>query len=73
MIVTIDGPSGTGKSTVARELARRLKFSFFDTGALYRSLAWWMLEEGVEVVEALSSFVFKIEGSQEKKDTLWEK
>jgi cytidylate kinase len=44
MIVTIDGPSGTGKSTVARLLACKLGFSFFDTGAMYRALAWWILQ-----------------------------
>jgi len=35
MIITIDGPSGTGKSTVAKEVAKRLSFTFFDTGAMY--------------------------------------
>lgn len=39
MIVTIDGPAGAGKSTVARELARRLGFEHLDTGAMYRSVA----------------------------------
>jgi len=39
MIVTIDGPAGAGKSTVARELARRLGFRFLDTGAMYRTVA----------------------------------
>lgn len=38
-IVTIDGPAGAGKTTVSRELARRLSFSYVDTGALYRGLA----------------------------------
>jgi len=41
MIITIDGPSGTGKSTTARCLAQRLGFAFFDTGALYRSFAYF--------------------------------
>lgn len=39
MIVTIDGPAGAGKSTVARELAVRLGFRFLDTGAMYRAVA----------------------------------
>lgn len=39
MIVTIDGPAGAGKSSVARTLAKRLGFDFLDTGAMYRALA----------------------------------
>jgi cytidylate kinase len=39
MIVTIDGPAGAGKSSTARELARRLHFQFLDTGAMYRAVA----------------------------------
>src|SRR5271170_4234060 len=38
MIITIDGPAGTGKSTVAQEVARRLGFDFLDTGAMYRAV-----------------------------------
>jgi len=40
MIVTIDGPAGAGKSSVARALAKRLDFRFLDTGAMYRALAY---------------------------------
>ena len=40
MIVTIDGPAGAGKSTIARALAERLGFRFLDTGAMYRAVAW---------------------------------
>lgn len=40
MIVTIDGPAGSGKSTTAKALARRLGFRFLDTGALYRAVAY---------------------------------
>jgi CMP/dCMP kinase len=39
-VVTIDGPAGAGKSSAARELARRLGFRLVDTGAMYRALAW---------------------------------
>ncbi|MEW5736603.1 MAG: (d)CMP kinase [Thermodesulfobacteriota bacterium] len=46
-IVTIDGPSGAGKTTVSRELARRLGFSYVDTGALYRGLAVMAKRAGV--------------------------
>lgn len=47
MIVAIDGPAGSGKSTVARGLAARLGFRYLDTGAMYRALTWLALEEGV--------------------------
>lgn len=46
MIVTIDGPAGAGKSTIARALAQRLGFRFLDTGAMYRAVAWAALERG---------------------------
>lgn len=47
MIVAIDGPSASGKSTVARRLAQRLNLRFLDTGAMYRAVAWVALERGV--------------------------
>ena len=47
MIVTIDGPAGAGKSSVARELAERLGFCFLDTGAMYRAVAWAAARQGV--------------------------
>lgn len=46
-VVTIDGPAAAGKSTAARELARRLGFRLVDTGALYRGLAWAVRNAGV--------------------------
>jgi cytidylate kinase len=49
LIVAIDGPAGAGKSTVARGLAERLGFRYLDTGAMYRALAWFALEEGVDL------------------------
>lgn len=47
MIVTIDGPAGAGKSTIARALARRLGFRFLDTGAMYRAVALAAIRRGV--------------------------
>lgn len=47
MIVAIDGPAGSGKSTVARALSERLGFSHLDTGAMYRALTWLAVREGV--------------------------
>lgn len=48
MIVTIDGPAGAGKSTVARGLATKLGFLYLDTGAMYRALTWLACERGVD-------------------------
>jgi len=47
MIVTIDGPAGTGKSTAARRLAERLEFRYLDTGAMYRAIALACLRSNV--------------------------
>jgi len=49
MIVAIDGPAGSGKSTVAFEIARRLGFVHLDTGAMYRALTWLAARDGVDV------------------------
>ncbi len=46
-VVTIDGPAGAGKSTTAREVARRLGYRYLDSGALYRALTFALLAEGV--------------------------
>ncbi len=48
MIITIDGPAGAGKSSVARALARRLGFRFLDTGAMYRAVALAGLRRGLD-------------------------
>ncbi len=47
MVITIDGPAGAGKSSVARELARQLGFQFLDTGAMYRAVGYLALQQGV--------------------------
>ena len=49
MIVAIDGPAGSGKSTVARGLAQRLGFRYLDTGAMYRALTLLALEDGADL------------------------
>lgn len=49
MIVAIDGPAGSGKSTVASMLARRLGFSYLDTGAMYRALTWVARRDGLDL------------------------
>lgn len=51
-VVAIDGPAGSGKSSVSRETARRLGFGFLDTGAAYRALTWWVLDRGIDPDDA---------------------
>jgi CMP/dCMP kinase len=49
IVVAIDGPSGSGKSSTSRGVAARLGLRYLDTGAMYRAMTWWMLREGVDV------------------------
>jgi cytidylate kinase len=51
-VVAIDGPSGTGKSTVSRRLARALGACYLDTGAMYRAVTWAVLDRGVDPGDA---------------------
>jgi cytidylate kinase len=52
VVVAMDGPSGSGKSSTARGVARRLGLRYLDTGAMYRAVTWWMLQHGVDVDDA---------------------
>jgi cytidylate kinase len=54
LVVAIDGPSGSGKSSVSREVARRLRLAYLDTGAMYRAAAWWCLHQGLELTDRVS-------------------
>ena len=49
LTIAIDGPSGSGKSSVSRAVARRLGIGYLDTGAMYRALTWWCLERGIDL------------------------
>ena len=49
LVVAVDGPSGSGKSSVCREVARRLGLRYLDTGAMYRALTWWVLDKGADL------------------------
>ena len=52
MIIAIDGPSGAGKSSVSKAVAKNLGFNCLDTGAMYRSIAWYALEHGLQLDDA---------------------
>jgi cytidylate kinase len=49
MIITLDGPAGTGKSTIAKKLSEKLHFYHFDSGALYRAITWYVLEKKINI------------------------
>lgn len=52
LIIAIDGPAGAGKSTVARKLARQLDYTFINTGAMYRAVAWKAATSGIPLDDA---------------------
>ncbi|HYO40909.1 MAG TPA: (d)CMP kinase [Nocardioidaceae bacterium] len=52
VVVAMDGPSGSGKSSTARLVAARLGLRYLDTGAMYRAMTWWMLEHGIDPDDA---------------------
>jgi cytidylate kinase len=68
MIITIDGPAGTGKSSVAKKVAQALDFDYFDTGALYRCFTLFILDLKIEpsdhkkVIDLIPKFKFEISG-----------
>ncbi|MFC0556151.1 (d)CMP kinase [Planotetraspora thailandica] len=47
----MDGPSGSGKSSASRGVARALGLRYLDTGAMYRAITWWMLQQGVDLAD----------------------
>ena len=66
IVVAIDGPAGSGKSSVSKAAARKLGFAYLDTGAAYRAVAWHVLNEAVDpsdeaaVIESLEDFGYVI-------------
>ena len=65
MVIAVDGPSGSGKSSISKESARRLGFNFLDTGAMYRSLTWFCIEgkltEEESIIGKISHHDFNLE------------
>jgi cytidylate kinase len=51
LVIAVDGPAGSGKSTAARGVARALGLRYLDTGAMYRAVTWWLLERGLDTTE----------------------
>ena len=70
-VITLDGPAGSGKSTIAKRIAKRLGYAFLDTGAMYRAATWWALHQGVDMndAEALLDSTQAIPLVMEERDT----
>jgi cytidylate kinase len=51
-LITIDGPSGVGKSTISRKVAAHYGFTYLDTGAMYRAVAWYLRKHDVDIEDA---------------------
>jgi len=54
MVVAVDSPAASGKSTVSRSAAKMLGFNYVDTGAMYRSITWKAIEEGLDVEDTIA-------------------
>ena len=54
LVIAVDGPSGSGKSSAARGAAIALRLRYLDTGAMYRAVTWWMLEHEVDLADTES-------------------
>ena len=65
MVIAVDGPSGSGKSSISKESANRLGFKFLDTGAMYRSVTWFCITENLDeedlIIERINNKDFKLD------------
>jgi len=65
MVIAVDGPSGSGKSSISKESANRLGFNFLDTGAMYRSVTWFCVTENLDkedlIIERINNEGFKLD------------
>lgn len=70
MIIALDGPAGSGKSTIAKELAKDLQVEYLDTGAMYRAMTLFLLRNNVEltnseaVAEAVKDVIINVDGKE---------
>lgn len=55
--IAIDGPAAAGKSTIAKRVAKKLKFLYIDTGAMYRAVTLYVLEHGDEIIQDISNHI----------------
>lgn len=55
LVIAIDGPSGSGKSSVSRRVAATLGLAYLDTGAMYRAATWWCLEQGTDLADPVAT------------------
>ncbi|MDA3026641.1 MAG: (d)CMP kinase [Actinomycetota bacterium] len=64
MVITVDGPSGSGKSSISKKAAQDLGYNFLDTGAMYRSITWFCLQENLvaedEIIQKLERDIFQL-------------
>lgn len=74
-VLTIDGPSGAGKGTVSRAIARRLGWHFLDSGAIYRSVALAVLRDGIDPADASAvadlASTLELEFSSDEPSAVW--
>jgi CMP/dCMP kinase len=65
MVIAVDGPSGSGKSSISKESAKRLGFNFLDTGAMYRSITWFCVTKNLTeedlIIERINNKDFKLD------------
>lgn len=77
MIITIDGPAGAGKTTIAKTVAKRMNFLYLDTGAMYRAVTLKVLREGIKpeeerkISEVAKQINLKVESDDEKGLRIW--
>lgn len=77
IIITIDGPAGAGKTTVAKEVAKRLRFLYLDTGAIYRAMTLKALNEGItsdkeeKLIEMVNETILIVKKDEKKGMRIW--